>query len=212
MKKIQDYKNAFDAILEFEEALAKFTGAPYVVTTDCCTHAIEIAFRLTYQKDIVEFPAFTYLSVPMTLSKLNIPFKMVSERWRNNYQFINTKIWDSARSFGQNMYEKGQIQCISFGRTKPMALGRGGCLLTDNQQLYRSASRMRSDGRNLFQFNAWSDQQLFEEGYHYWMRPEDCVAGLNMLDQRMFTEQIEEFYNYPDCSKLKIKKYQKIEI
>jgi len=212
MKKIQDYNNAFDAILEFEEALAKFTGAPYAVTTDCCTHAIEIALRLTYQKGIVKFPARTYLSVPMTLSKLDIPFEMVDEPWRNAYQFTNTKIWDSARAFSQNMYKKGQIQCISFGRTKPMTLGRGGCLLTDNQELYQSASRMRSDGRDLFQFSLWSDQQFFNEGYHYWMRPEDCVIGLNVLSQRTFTEQIEEFYNYPDCRKLRIVKYKKIEI
>lgn len=210
MKKIQDYHNAFDAILEFEKALAKFTGAPYVVTTDCCTHAIEISLRLTYQKGIVKFPARTYLSVPMTFSKLDIPFEMVDEHWRHDYQFVNTKIWDSARSFGQNMYKQGQIQCISFGRTKPMTLGRGGCLLTDNKELYQSASQMRSDGRDLFKFSSWKDQQVFNEGYHYWMRPEDCVNGLNMLEQRKFTEQIEEFYNYPDCSKLKIVKYKKI--
>jgi dTDP-4-amino-4,6-dideoxygalactose transaminase len=212
MKKIQDYKNAFDAILEFEENLANFTGAPYVVTTDCCSHAIEIAFRLTYKEGIVKFPARTYLSVPMTLSKLDVPYEMTDEHWQGHYQFLNTKIWDSARAFGSNMYKPGQIQCISFGRTKPMALGRGGCLLTDNRELYESASRMRSDGRDLFNFNPWSDQINFEEGYHYWMRPEDCVDGLNMLDQKQFTEQREEFYNYPDCRTLQINKYKKIEV
>ena len=32
----------FDKILEFETALAEYTGAPYAVMTDCCTHAIEL--------------------------------------------------------------------------------------------------------------------------------------------------------------------------
>ena len=113
MKKIQDYNNAFDAILEFEEALAKFTGAPYAVTTDCCTHAIEIALRLTYQKGIVKFPARTYLSVPMTLSKLDIPFEMVDEPWRNAYQFTNTKIWTVPELLAKTCTKKDRSNALA---------------------------------------------------------------------------------------------------
>jgi dTDP-4-amino-4,6-dideoxygalactose transaminase len=36
---------SFEKIVEFESALAKFTGAPYAVMTDCCTHAIELCLR-----------------------------------------------------------------------------------------------------------------------------------------------------------------------
>jgi dTDP-4-amino-4,6-dideoxygalactose transaminase len=36
----------FEKIVEFESALAKFTGAPYAVMTDCCTHAIELCSTL----------------------------------------------------------------------------------------------------------------------------------------------------------------------
>ena len=35
----------FDKILQFEQALAEFTGAPYVIMTDSCTHAIELCLR-----------------------------------------------------------------------------------------------------------------------------------------------------------------------
>ena len=35
-----------ESVRKFEQELATFTGAPYVVTTDCCTHAIELCFRL----------------------------------------------------------------------------------------------------------------------------------------------------------------------
>ena len=34
-----------DKISEFEKALAKYTGAPYAIMTDCCTHAIEMCLR-----------------------------------------------------------------------------------------------------------------------------------------------------------------------
>ncbi len=212
MKLIQNYKNPFDAIKEFEQALAEFTGAPYVVTTNCCTHAIEICLRLTYKTGTVKFPAKTYLSVPMTFSKLDIPYEMFDEAWSGAYRFLGTNIWDSAREFYKNMYKPGQIQCVSFGRSKPMSIGVGGCLLTDNKQLYEAASRMRSDGRDLFMTGHWANQPVFHEGYHYFMRPEDCVTGLNMLEQKQFTEQLSEFYNYPDCRMLNITKYQKIEV
>jgi hypothetical protein len=148
----------------------------------------------------------------MTLSKLDIAFGMTDDHWRGQYQFGHTKIWDSARCFESGMYLPGQIQCVSFGRTKPLGIGRGGCLLTDNQALYEAASRMRSDGRDLFHFHPWITQPTFEEGYHYWMRPEDCVVGMNMLDNRQFTAQSDEMYNYPDCRTILIKKYKKIEV
>ena len=61
----------FEAIERFEQALAKFTGAPYAVMTDCCTHAIELAFRLDRVQQC-EFTPFTYLSVPMTMHKLGV--------------------------------------------------------------------------------------------------------------------------------------------
>ena len=36
---------SFQTLFEFEQALARYTGAPYVVVTDCCTHAMELAMR-----------------------------------------------------------------------------------------------------------------------------------------------------------------------
>ena len=98
MKTIADYKNPFDAIPEFESAVAKYTGAPYCVTTDCCTHAMEIAFR----------------------------------------------------------------------------------------------------------FSTWATQKTFRVGYHYTMRPEECVLGLNLLEAQAFTEQLDKYFDYPDCRDITI--------
>ena len=204
MINISDYKNPFDAILAFESAVAKFTGAPYCVTTDCCSHAIEIAFRLAHDGSAVTFPARTYLSVPMTLRKVGVDYVMIDQPWRTSYQFEGSNIWDCAREFTPDMYRAGTVQCISFGRTKPLQLSRGGCLLTDSAELHRSASMMRSDGRNLFQYSPWKNQQTFRVGYHYTMKPEECVEGLNRLAQGKFVEQIDKYFDYPDCSQLEI--------
>jgi len=211
MKLLSDYSDPFLAIRDFESALCEYTGAPYCVTTDCCTHAIEIAFRLTHDGSRVRFPARTYLSVLMTMHKLEIPYDLEDRVWRECYQFEKTKIWDCARLFRPHMYQAGSIQCLSFGRTKPLQISRGGAILTDDEDLYHRASRMRYDGRDIFQFSvgtkhSWDFQKDFEVGYHYYLRPEDCVTGLNLLDQRIFVEQIEKHYNYPDCRTIRITK------
>jgi dTDP-4-amino-4,6-dideoxygalactose transaminase len=204
MHSITDYSNPYDAILEFENKIAEYTGAPYCVTTDCCTHAIEIAFRLKHNGIRVKFPAHTYLSVLMTMHKLQATYILTDEVWREQYQFIGTNIYDSARLFKENMYIPNSLQCLSFGHTKPLQIGRGGCILTDDKDFYQVASKMRMDGRDIFQYNPWSTQGVFELGFHYYMRPEECIRGLNMLENREFTEQEERFYNYPDCRKIRI--------
>jgi dTDP-4-amino-4,6-dideoxygalactose transaminase len=200
---IKNYNNPFQAIFDFEAAVAKFTGAPYCITTDCCTHAIEIAFRLTKHDDVIRFPAYTYLSVPMTMHKLNIPHQLLDIQWKDYYQFEGSNIWDCARYFEENMYVSGTTQCISFGRSKPLEIGQGGCILTDDAELYRKASMMRFDGRDL-NISPWIDQKEFIVGYHYYMRPEECVAGLNLLLDKKFTKQLDKHFDYPDCRKVKV--------
>jgi dTDP-4-amino-4,6-dideoxygalactose transaminase len=211
MKSLNDYTDAFLAIKDFESALCNFTGAAYCVTTDCCTHAIEIALRLTHNGSIVSFPARTYLSVLMTMHKLGIKYQLEDQDWKECYQIKGTQVWDCARLFKPNMYIPGTIQCLSFGRTKPLQISRGGCILTDSQEIYNRASKMRYDGRDIFEFSigtehSWAVQKNFEVGYHYYLRPEDCVTGLNLLEQRNFVEQLEKHYNYPDCREIIINK------
>lgn len=205
MRTIADYKDPFQSILDFEEAVAKFTGAPYCITTDCCTHAIEIVFRLKHNGAPIAFPAKNYLSVPMTMHKLGIKYTLLDKEWRGSYQFEGTNIWDCARRFEENMYQPGTVQCVSFGTTKPLQIGLGGCILTDDRDLYEQASRMRYDGRDIFKYSPWKDQKDFIVGYHYYLRPEECVTGLNLLEARQFTEQIEKYYDrYPDCREIRI--------
>ena len=204
MKTIKDYTNPFQAILDFESAISAYTGAPYCVTKDCCTHAIEIAFRLAHDNSPVSFPAHTYLSVPMTMHKLGIDYQLTDEIWRVSYQFKGSKIWDCARHFEPNMHIPGSIQCISFGMSKPLQIGLGGCLLTDDETVYRKASRMRSDGRDIFNYSPWISQKEFTVGYHYYLRPEECVIGLNLLEERKFTPQIDKHFDYPNCRDIQI--------
>jgi dTDP-4-amino-4,6-dideoxygalactose transaminase len=103
------------------------------------------------------------------------------------------------------MYKPGQIQCLSFGRTKPLEIGRGGCVLTDDPILAKKLNSMRYDGRDILKYNLWADQKVFEVGYHYYLRPEESIIGINKLLSHTFVEQVDSFYNYPDCKTLEIK-------
>lgn len=190
----------FDKILEFENALSKFTGAPYVISTDCCTHAIELCLRYKSVKKTT-FTAFTYISILMTMHKLNIEYELVPEKWVGEYRFYGTDIWDSARRLEKNMFRPGMMQCLSFGHTKPLDNGRGGAILLDNKTDYDELIKMRYDGRDL-NVTPWVNQQNFKLGYHYKMNPEECIRALEKF--KSYKEQLPIYVEYPDCRKIKI--------
>ena len=169
----------FEKITEFELALAKFTGAPYAVMTDCCTHAIELCLRFDRVRRC-SIPAHTYLSVPMTLHKLDIAFDYTDIEWLGEYQLTGTRVWDSARLLKQGMYRAGMLQCLSFGYDKPLAIGRGGAILTDDVEVYNVLKLQCYDGRDLT-ISPWENQKIFCIGYHYRPTIEEAVRALELL-------------------------------
>ena len=194
--------SGFQTLFDFEQALANYTGAPYVVLTDGCTHALELCFR--YDKvEFCAFTPFTYLSIPQLMHQLGIKFQYevgATEQWIGEYKFRKTRIWDSARKLEPNMYRPGQIQCLSFGYGKPLQLGKGGAILTDDVDAYKWFSLARSDGRDL-KINPWEEQETFTQGYHYCPTLELCSLGLEKLP--LINAQ-PEYHPYPDLRKIKL--------
>ena len=169
----------FNDILKFEQELSAYTGAPYAIMTDCCTHAIELCLRYKKVKR-VQFTAFTYLSIPMTMHKLGIEYELVPEKWTGEYRFYGTDIWDSARRLEREMYRPGQLQCVSFGHNKPLQIGHGGAILLDDKEAYGFLLQQRYDGRKL-DIQPWQEQRVFMVGYHYRPTIEDARIGLEKL-------------------------------
>ena len=190
----------FEKILEFETALAQFTGAPHAVMTDCCTHAIELCLRYDGVESCT-FTPYTYLSIPMLMHKLGIQYSYNQEQWTGEYQFENTRIWDSARRLESNMYRAGQMQCVSFGHDKPLPIGRGGAILLNDKTTYQALLRMRYDGRDLT-VSPWVAQQEFQVGYHYRPTIEEAERGLQLLSQ--YQSQPPRAVVYPDCRQISI--------
>jgi dTDP-4-amino-4,6-dideoxygalactose transaminase len=189
----------FDTILKFEQSLAEYTGAPYAVMTDCCTHAIELCLR--YNKVTqTAFTAFTYLSIPMIMHKLGIWYILNNESWTGEYQFHGTNIWDSARRLERGMYRPGQMQCLSFGHNKPLQIGHGGAIILDNKEAYGVLLRQRYDGRDL-SIAPWAVQRTFMVGYHYRPAIEDAEIGLKKLQA---VNELPKYHQYPDLRDITI--------
>jgi len=190
---------SFQTLFDFESALAEYTGAPYAVATDGCTHALELCFRYRRVR-YCQFPAQTYLSIPQLLNQLNIHYRLTDDEWTGEYEFYKTNIWDSARRLERGMYRPGAMQCLSFGHGKPLELGKAGAILLDDPTAYEALSRMRSDGRDL-RITPWQDQKTFSQGYHYCPTLETCQLGLERLPQ---VAESPKAYPYPDLRLLNI--------
>lgn len=206
-KTIADFEHPFDALEEFEQLLSKFTGAKGVVLTDSCTHAIELGIRYSRPSMYSSLPSHTYLSLPMTLGKLGIDFIYDDKEWDTRYKIGGTFVWDCAREFKEGMYDDdvhGHILCLSFGYGKPLSIGHGGAILTSDRRAYEYFKEAAYDGRNL-KNRPWEKQKAFNLGFHYGMKPEDAVIGINKLNAGDFAPIAGPGHaQYPDLSELDI--------
>jgi dTDP-4-amino-4,6-dideoxygalactose transaminase len=187
---------------KFEQLIANFYGAPYAVAVDCCTHAIELCLRLTKPNNVT-CPAHTYLSVPMTLKKLDINFEFVDTKWNDFYFIGNTNIVDSAVYWSRNGYIPNTMMCLSFQYRKHLNLGRGGMILLDNLTQHNELKKMRYDGRldNI----PWKEQDVDTLGYHYYMTPETAQTGIYRFCSAEITEPKKwSCKDYPNLSEMKV--------
>jgi len=172
---------SYDTVLNFENRLANFFGSNFAVATDCCTHAIELCLRYkNFNK--ISCPKQTYLSIPMTLEKLNLNWHWEDLQWKDYYRLGNTNILDAANHWEENGYIKDTFMCLSFQFKKPLSLGRGGAILLDNKDDYIALKKMTHDGRDPFSNDTWKEHEVETIGYHYYMIPEIAEQGLTKMN------------------------------
>ena len=189
-------------VAQFEKQIADYFGAPYAVATDCCTHAIELCLRL-HDPVYVECPAHTYLSVPMTFSKLNIQWKFSDDQWKDYYTITNTNIIDAAVFWKERGYIRNTLMCLSFQFKKHLNLGRGGMILLDNAESYAILKKMRYDGRD--DTASWAEQNVDTMGYHYYMTPEIAQEGINKFNiVKNIIPKEWNYLNYPNLKNMEV--------
>jgi len=189
-------------VLEFENTIADFYGAPYAVATDSCTHSLELCLRYLKVKSS-SCPKHTYISIPFTFIKLGINWKFNNERWKDFYFLENTDIVDAAVCWKKNSYINGSYMCLSFQYKKHLNLGRGGAILVNDLQSYSDLKKMSYDGRD--PSTAWAEQDIKTIGYHYYMTPETAMLGLEKLPSAINrTAKLWTYKDYPDLSEMSV--------
>jgi dTDP-4-amino-4,6-dideoxygalactose transaminase len=196
---------------DFEQALSKYTGAPYVITVDNASNAMFLA--LMYEKiegKTVSIPSRTYPSVPCEIihagGKINFePVEGI--KIKGAYQLKPTKVWDSALRFTSNMYIPNSHMCISFtGPYKHFKLSKGGAILTDDYNAYLWFKRARYSGRRECSYH---DDNFDMLGWNFYMMPELAARGLLLMNQFYNTDGTPKHNEdlelpYPDLSKFEI--------
>ena len=168
---------SFEAVSRFESEISSFFGAPYGVAVDCCTHGLELCLRQT-QASSISVPKNTYISVPFLANKLDIQLNWREEDWVD-YYFLTPEVVDAAVLWRESSYIPGTFMCLSFQFQKHLSLGRGGIILTDNEDSAKELKKMSYDGTAFD--TPWREQNIKTIGYHYYMTPETAQNGLDKL-------------------------------
>jgi dTDP-4-amino-4,6-dideoxygalactose transaminase len=170
---------------EFEEELAKYTGAPYAITVDNLSNGLFLA--LMYEKvkgKEITIPNRTYPSVPCEIIHAGAKVKwkiLKTQTLTGAYQLEPTNVWDSALRFTADMYQPGTHICCSFtGPYKHFKLSKGGCILTDDPEARNWFKRARYSGRREC---SYLDDNLDMLGWNFYMMPELAARGLLLMKQ-----------------------------
>jgi dTDP-4-amino-4,6-dideoxygalactose transaminase len=192
---------SFDIVNKFENEVANFFGSPYAIAVDSCTHGIELSLRYCNVKSI-NVPKHTYISIPFLSKKLNLGLDWRNQNWRDFY-YLSYSVIDAAVLWKPNSYIPKTFMSISFQYQKHLSLGRGGIILTDNEEASIQLKKMSYDGRlpNI----PWREQNIDTMGYHYYMTPETAQMGLDKLPQAIIKEPRQwEVSDWPDLSQMEI--------
>ena len=192
---------SFNTVTEFEQKVSEFFGSSYAVAVDSCTHGIELCLRYKkYSK--ITVPTRTYISVPFLANKLSIDLEWSDKEWKD-YYYLGENVIDAAVLWKQNSYIPGTYMCVSFQFQKHLSLGRGGIILTDNNESANILKKMSYDGRR--PDVPWRQQDIDMVGYHYYMTPETAKLGLEKLPTAIETEpKIWTTNDWPDLTKMEI--------
>lgn len=161
----------------FEEEVANYTGSPFAVSVDSCTDALFLCcvFKKVYK---VTIPRKTYLSVPQSIIHAGGQVVFDDIEWKGIYELHPYSIYDAAKRFTSGMYVSGTMMCLSFHDKKILNIGKGGMILTDNEEAFEWFKQARYEGRS--EINYHKDNIVFA-GWNMYMTPEQAARGLVLM-------------------------------
>ena len=201
-----DWKDARDVVDMFEQKVAAFAGAKYGVAVDCCSHGVFMCLKYLQATGTVSVPRHTYQSIPMQIHHAGCQVSFRDDNWSGVYRLDPYPVWDAATRWKKGMYQGG-FHVTSFQLKKRIPIGRGGMILTDDEDAVNWLRRARYDGRDL-SVSQWDDEPEIM-GWHYYMTPEDAARGILLMDKTAENNpDSATWQNYADLSLKKLFKGQ----
>jgi len=202
-----------DVITLFEEKMAKFAGCKYGVSIDCCSHGMFLSMKYLQsigelkENDEITIPKMTYVSAPMQIIHAGNKVNFEDLEWSGVYQLKPTRVWDGAVRFTKDMYVGGDaLQVVSFQLKKRVPIGKGGIILTNDEDAYNWLKLASYDGRDLT--TKYTDKNHIQMlGWHMYMTPEDAARGIILMDSvPEVNEDTGNHKTYVDVSEIKFKR------
>lgn len=189
-------KNPYYVVDDFEKSIALLAGSKFAVAVDSCTNAIFLCLKFLNKTDqIITIPNRTYISIPCSIRNANYKVKFEEIEWCGVYQLKPLPIFDGALRFRRNMYQGG-YHCLSFHVKKHLKIGRGGMILTDDEDAYKWFKKARFNGRNQIQHSLDCFDMI---GWNFYMTNEDAARGMWLLTG--LNDNMDDIpVDYPDLS------------
>ena len=169
--------NPYSIVQIFEEEIANYTGSPYAVSVDSCTNAVFLCCKYLEVKEVI-MPKRTYLSIPMSVIHAGGKVKFEDKEWSGIYSLDPYPIYDSAKRLTSNMYIPNSYMCLSFHIKKLLGIGKGGMILTDNEDAVEWFKKARYEGRSE---KFYKDDDIDMLGWNMYMTPQQASHGLSLL-------------------------------
>lgn len=189
----------YEVVRRFESAIAEYAGSKYAVAVESCSAAIFLSCLQEKVRDReVTIPARTYPSIPAAIIHAGGIPKFKNNIWSGTYRLEPFAIVDGALRFCQGMYQGG-LHCLSFHAKKLVPIGRGGMILTDDQDAASWLRKARFDGRD--ECDLSRQKEITMVGWNMYMTPEQAARGLaifSMLKHRTYYDLDVESQGYPD--------------
>ena len=174
--------NPYKIVKMFEEEVAYYSGSTYAVAVSSCTDALWMSCIYENVKDKkVIIPKKTYISVPQSIEHAGGIPVFEDIEWKGIYRLKPFPIYDSAKRLTSNMYVPGSHMCLSFHLKKPLCIGKGGMILTDNKQAYDWFIKARYEGRCFEEGVTYQNDGINIRGWNMYMTPEQAARGLWLL-------------------------------
>ena len=150
----------------------------------------------------VTIPKKTYISVPQSIQHAGGIPKFEDVKWGGIYQLKPFPIYDSAKRLTSDMYIDGTHMCLSFHLKKPLCIGKGGMILTDNKDAYEWFLRARYEGRGFKKEDiSYREDSIDIMGWNMYMTPEQAARGLWLMQHYpKHTEDQKEIPDYRDLT------------